>query len=32
MNNSLMVTSLNTKIGYYKAAEMAWTAHKEGTL
>jgi fumarate hydratase class II len=23
MNNSLMVTSLNTKIGYYKAAEMA---------
>lgn len=32
LNNSLMlVTSLNTKIGYYKAAEIAQTAHKEGT-
>jgi fumarate hydratase class II len=32
VNNSLMlVTSLNTKIGYYKAAEIAQTAHKEGT-
>ena len=31
VNNSLMlVTSLNTKIGYYKAAEIAQTAHKEG--
>jgi fumarate hydratase class II len=31
LNNSLMlVTSLNTKIGYYKAAEIAQTAHKEG--
>jgi fumarate hydratase, class II len=29
LNNSLMlVTSLNTKIGYYKAAEIAQTAHK----
>jgi fumarate hydratase class II len=32
LNNSLMlVTSLNTKIGYYKAAEIANTAHKNGT-
>lgn len=31
LNNSLMlVTSLNTKIGYYKAAEIAQTAHKLG--
>ena len=31
LNNSLMlVTSLNTKIGYYKAAEIAQTAHKQG--
>jgi len=25
----MLVTSLNTKIGYYKAAEIAQTAHKE---
>ncbi len=32
VNNSLMlVTSLNTRIGYYKAAEIAKTAHKNGT-
>ncbi len=32
VNNSLMlVTALNTKIGYYKAAEIATTAHKNGT-
>jgi fumarate hydratase class II len=32
LNNSLMlVTSLNTKIGYYKAAEIAQTAHANGT-
>jgi len=32
VNNSLMlVTALNTKIGYYKAAEIAQTAHKNGT-
>ncbi len=31
LNNSLMlVTSLNTHIGYYKAAEIAQTAHKKG--
>jgi len=31
VNNSLMlVTALNTKIGYYKAAEIANKAHKEG--
>ena len=31
VNNSLMlVTSLNTKIGYYKAAEIANKAHDEG--
>ncbi|MEO5674444.1 MAG: class II fumarate hydratase [Chitinophagales bacterium] len=30
VNNSLMlVTSLNTKIGYYKAAEIAQKAHRE---
>jgi len=32
VNNSLMlVTALNTKIGYYKSAEIAQTAHKNGT-
>ncbi|SHE40057.1 fumarase, class II [Psychroflexus salarius] len=32
LRNSLMlVTALNTKIGYYKAAEIANTAHKNGT-
>jgi fumarate hydratase class II len=32
LNNSLMlVTALNTKIGYYKAAEIAGKAHDEGT-
>ncbi len=32
LNNSLMlVTALNPKIGYYKAAEIANTAHKNGT-
>src|SRR6186997_620280 len=32
LHNSLMlVTALNTKIGYYKAAEIAQKAHKEGT-
>ena len=32
LNNSLMlVTALNTKIGYYKSAEIANTAHKNGT-
>ena len=32
VNNSLMlVTALNTKIGYYNAAEIAQTAHKNGT-
>ncbi|GAB4252028.1 MAG: class II fumarate hydratase [Vicingaceae bacterium] len=32
LNNSLMlVTALNTKIGYYKAAEIANAAHKNGT-
>ena len=31
LNNSLMlVTALNTRIGYYKAAEIANKAHKEG--
>ncbi|MBX2902869.1 MAG: class II fumarate hydratase [Chitinophagales bacterium] len=31
LHNSLMlVTPLNTKIGYYKAAEIAQTAHKKG--
>lgn len=32
LNKSLMlVTALNTKIGYYKAAEIANTAHENGT-
>jgi fumarate hydratase class II len=32
LNNSLMlVTALNTKIGYYKAAEIAQTAHRTGS-
>jgi fumarate hydratase class II len=32
VDNSLMlVTALNTKIGYYKAAEIANTAHSNGT-
>lgn len=32
VSSSLMlVTALNTKIGYYKAAEIAQTAHKNGT-
>ncbi|PHQ30208.1 class II fumarate hydratase [Leeuwenhoekiella nanhaiensis] len=32
LDNSLMlVTALNTKIGYYKAAEIANTAHENGT-
>ncbi len=32
LDNSLMlVTALNTKIGYYKAAEIAQKAHLEGT-
>ena len=32
MQSSLMlVTALNTKIGYYKAAEIANKAHEEGT-
>lgn len=32
VNNSLMlVTALNTKIGYYKSAEIAQKAHKEHT-
>jgi fumarate hydratase class II len=32
LNNSLMlVTALNTKIGYYKSAEIANEAHKNGT-
>jgi fumarate hydratase class II len=31
VNNSLMlVTALNTKIGYYKSAEIAQKAHREG--
>jgi fumarate hydratase class II len=30
-NSLMLVTSLNTKIGYYKAAEIAQNAHKEGT-
>lgn len=31
VNNSLMlVTALNTRIGYYKSAEIAQTAHKQG--
>jgi fumarate hydratase class II len=32
LNNSLMlVTALNTRIGYYKAAEIANKAHEEGS-
>jgi fumarate hydratase class II len=32
LNNSLMlVTALNTKIGYYKAADIANKAHKDGS-
>ncbi len=32
VDNSLMlVTALNAKIGYYKAAEIAQKAHREGT-
>jgi fumarate hydratase class II len=32
VDNSLMlVTALNSRIGYYKAAEIAQKAHKEGT-
>lgn len=32
LDNSLMlVTALNTRIGYYKAAEIAQTAHREGS-
>jgi fumarate hydratase class II len=32
LNNSLMlVTALNTRIGYYKAAEIANSAHRNGT-
>ncbi|MEE3225269.1 MAG: class II fumarate hydratase, partial [Bacteroidota bacterium] len=27
----MLVTALNTKIGYYKAAEIANTAHENGT-
>ena len=27
----MLVTALNTKIGYYKAAEIAQKAHREGT-
>jgi fumarate hydratase class II len=27
----MLVTALNNKIGYYKAAEIANKAHKEGT-
>ncbi|MBK6827474.1 MAG: class II fumarate hydratase [Chitinophagaceae bacterium] len=30
-NSLMLVTSLNTKIGYYKAAEIAQKAHKQGT-
>lgn len=30
-NSLMLVTSLNTKIGYYKAAEIAQKAHREGT-
>jgi fumarate hydratase class II len=33
VDNSLMlVTALNTKIGYYKSAEIAQTAHKKEQL
>lgn len=30
-NSLMLITALNTKIGYYKAAEIANKAHKEGT-
>jgi fumarate hydratase class II len=30
-NSLMLVTALNTKIGYYKAAEIAQTAHRNGT-
>lgn len=30
-NSLMLVTALNTKIGYYKAAEIAGKAHAEGT-
>ena len=30
-NSLMLVTALNMKIGYYKAAEIAQKAHKEGT-
>ena len=30
-NSLMLVTALNTKIGYYKAAEIAQKAHQEGT-
>ena len=30
-NSLMLVTALNTKIGYYKAAEIAQKAHKQGT-
>src|SRR5687767_13353953 len=30
-NSLMLVTALNTHIGYYKAAEIAQKAHKEGT-
>lgn len=30
-NSLMLVTTLNTKIGYYKAAEIAQTAHRNGT-
>ena len=30
-NSLMLVTALNPKIGYYKAAEIAGKAHAEGT-
>lgn len=30
-NSLMLVTALNTKIGYYKSAEIAQTAHQNGT-
>jgi fumarate hydratase class II len=30
-NSLMLVTALNTKIGYYKSAEIANKAHEEGT-
>ena len=30
-NSLMLVTALNTKIGYYKSAEIAQKAHREGT-